>query len=145
MCPKDELATLLGKPWESAAGMYRDVCDIVESSDGAAMRSDRTTCSLHATLPAFPAVKTFGKAAKPPHTGLTMPSVTEQLQISANHFANSLVVLWATVTDNEDSSSGVDSATGYGEHVWGVDLLTKQVRLVSSTPLTTVKLCARTF
>lgn len=124
LCSKAELATLLSKAPGDAKQTYANVCEHLRCDGSVAVPAEISTCSLHSSLHAFPAVKTFGKAAKPPHTGLRMPPVNEQLQISANHFANAMIVLWALLPGDDPAS---DAPVGHGELVWGTHVLTKQV------------------
>lgn len=126
MCTKAKLAELLIKVPGRAKETYESVCKYLHGEGSVTMSAEVATCSLHSCLPAFPAVQTFGKPAKPPNTGLRMPPVSEQLQISANHFANSMLVLWALLPSDDGAS---DNTIGNGELVWGMHLLTKQVRL----------------
>lgn len=124
MCTKAELATLLSNASSKAGQSYANICAYLRGDGGASMAAEVSTCSLQASLPAFPAVKTFGKPAKPPHTGLRMPPVNEQLQISANHFANAMLVLWALLPSDDLAADGISS---HDTLVWGTHLLTKQV------------------
>lgn len=129
LCTKAELATLLSKAPGEARETYANVCKYLLSDGSVTIPAEVSTCSLQSSLHAFPAVKTFGKPAKPPHTGLRMPPVNEQLQISANHFANAMIVLWALLPGD---TPALDGSGGHVELVWGIHVLTKQVsRIVS--------------
>ena len=129
MCTKAKFVELLSQAPGKAKETYESVCNHL-GEESACMADEMSTCSLQSCLPAFPAVKTFGKPAKPPNTGLRMPPVNEQLQISANHFANSMLVLWA-LRSPEDGAR--ECGSGSGNLVWGTHLLTKQVS--SADPL----------
>ena len=50
-----------------------------------------------------------------------MPPVNEQLQISSNHFAKSLVILWALVKESDGATHATEDL------IWGTHVLTKQV------------------
>eukprot|EP00892_Ulva_mutabilis_P007560 jgi/Ulvmu1/5176/UM021_0193.1 len=130
MCTKVDFAQLLNVNQGRAKETYDNVCKHLEGVGSVCMPAELSTCSLHACLAAFPAVKTFGKPAKPPNTGLHMPPVSEQLQISANHFANSMLVLWALLP-SEDAAA--DCSSGHSKLVWGAHLLTKQMFLEYQT------------
>lgn len=124
MCTKAELAELLRKAPGNAQETYKNIYDYLIGQGCVAMATEVSTCSLQSNLAAFPAVETFGKPAKAPHTGLRMPPVHEQLQIAANHFANACLVLWAEVSSDENTEH---SAQSKSKLVWGTYLLTKQV------------------
>jgi hypothetical protein len=110
---------------------------------GACLLSEESSAGcLSLPVAPFEAVQTFGKPAKPPHVGVHMPPVHEQLQIAANHFASAAVVVWVAspagkcggeeleVFPGLEPQDAVQDLPWLGERsfAWGILILTKQVR-----------------
>ena len=123
VCSRDTVVTALQAANGSAAATCQAVCELLEAKGPVFLSAEAKSCSLHVCMPAFPAVKTFGKRLKS-GSGFRMPPVNEQLQISSNHFAKSLVILWALVKESDGASQAMHAAE---DLIWGTHVLTKQV------------------
>lgn len=129
VCSRDTVAAALQAGDGSATATCQSVCELLEGTGSVLLPAEAKSCSLHTSMPAFPAVKTFGKRLKN-GLGFKMPPVSEQLQISSNHFAKSLVILWAIAKEFDGTS--LDATEGL---VWGTHVLTKQVCFFDSYPM----------
>jgi hypothetical protein len=137
--------------------MHSAILDLVGSHSPITLSSETDMCALSMTLEPFDAVHTFGKPAKPPHVGVRMPPVHEQLQLAANHFANAAVVVWCASHrgwgrrgDQNEGGEGSSLLQGEGLDggrvpwlggdgvIWGTLILTKQVRPLSTIQRTCI-------
>ena len=123
LCSRDTVAAALQAANGSATATSQAVCELLEAKSPVFLPAEAKSCSLHVSMPAFPAVKTFGKRLKS-GSGFRMPPVNEQLQISSNHFAKSLVILWALVKESDGESRSMPASE---DLIWGTHVLTKQV------------------
>lgn len=92
-CARTDVAHALEAPQSDGIGAR--IQALAATQECLHMPPDEPRCSLAVPVEPFAAVRTFGKPAKPPHCGLHMPPVHEQLQLASNHFAGSVVVLWS--------------------------------------------------
>jgi hypothetical protein len=93
-CARTDVAEALEAHGTAPCATPPGVRDLAGGAAGLTLHPEDARCSLSIPVEPFEAVHTFGRPTKPPHVGVHMPPVHEQLQLAANHFAACVVVVW---------------------------------------------------